>query len=178
MKPVVGIAISILLVLAVAGCKDKSADSALGGSPSLSALSITPANPVIPSGSSQNFTATGTYSDATTRVITTSVTWSSSNPAVATVSGEGLAQSVAAGTAVITASLGNVSGTTTVTVRDISAGSPFGFHPASVTKSGLQQQRVRGCAKYRGQMDARWGICVLVSGPAPPFRPNVHFYSI
>src|SRR5207247_7435925 len=61
-----------------------------------------------------------TFSDSTTQDLTTQVTWSSSSTAVATISNaggsQGLATSVAAGTTTITATLGLVSGNTTLTV--------------------------------------------------------------
>src|SRR5207245_6393546 len=68
----------------------------------------------------RQFTATGTFSDSTTQDLTTQVTWSSSSTAVATISNaggsQGLATSVAAGTTTITATLGGVSVSTTLTV--------------------------------------------------------------
>ena len=77
---------------------------------------MTPANPTIAAGLTQQFTATGTYSDATTANLTGSVTWASSNTAAATINSSGLATGVAAGTSTISATLGAVSGSTTLTV--------------------------------------------------------------
>ncbi|MDP2645520.1 MAG: Ig-like domain-containing protein, partial [Desulfobacterales bacterium] len=81
---------------------------------------VTPVDPTIPIGLMQQFTATGTYSDGTTRDLTTSVTWSSSNTGTATVSNipgsNGLATSVAAGSTTITATSESLSGSTTLTV--------------------------------------------------------------
>ena len=83
----------------------------------LVSIAVTPADPSIASGQTQQFTATGTYTDASTADITTEVTWASSNTDVATI-GEstGLATAVAAGTAEITATQGAISGGTTLTV--------------------------------------------------------------
>jgi hypothetical protein len=71
----------------------------------LTSLAITPTNPSIALGTTQQFTATGTYSDGSTQDLTTAVTWSSSNSAVAAISNasgsEGLATSVAAGSTTI-----------------------------------------------------------------------------
>ena len=83
----------------------------------LTSVSVTPANPAIRVAATQQFTATGTYSDASTQVITNSVTWSSSKTSVATVSGSGLATAVAAGSSTIQATSGAVSGSTTLTVN-------------------------------------------------------------
>ena len=78
----------------------------------LQSIAVTPANPSIAPGANQQFVATGTYSDATTAVITGSVTWGSATTSVATISAGGLAHAVAAGTSSISATLGGVSGST------------------------------------------------------------------
>jgi uncharacterized protein YjdB len=83
----------------------------------LTSVAVTPANPAIAIAATQQFTATGTYSDASTQVITNSVTWSSSKTSVATMSGSGLATGVAAGSSTIQATSGAVSGSTTLTVN-------------------------------------------------------------
>ncbi len=86
----------------------------------LDSIAVTPTNPSIALGTTQPFTAMGTYSDLSTQNLTTSVTWSSSDDLLATVSSaagsEGLATSVAVGTATITATSGLVSGNTNLTV--------------------------------------------------------------
>jgi hypothetical protein len=58
----------------------------------------------LPIGVTQQFTATGTYSDNSVQDISTAVIWTSSTPATASVDGNGLATGQAAGTADITAS--------------------------------------------------------------------------
>ena len=58
---------------------------------------MTPANASIAAGSTQQFTATGTYSDGSTADLTSQVTWSSSNSAVATMNSTGLATAIAGG---------------------------------------------------------------------------------
>jgi uncharacterized protein YjdB len=83
----------------------------------LTSIAVTPANPAIAVAATQQFTATGTYSDSSTQVITKSVTWSSSKTSVATVSGSGLATGVAAGSTTIQAASGSVSGSTLLTVN-------------------------------------------------------------
>ncbi|MBW4056180.1 MAG: ATP-dependent DNA ligase, partial [Proteobacteria bacterium] len=86
----------------------------------LVSLTVLPANPNIILGTTQQFSATGTFSDSTTRDLTTSATWSSSAPTVATVSNaagtNGLATSVSTGTTTITATSGGISGAATLTV--------------------------------------------------------------
>ena len=86
----------------------------------LTSIAITPANPRIALGTKLQFTATGTYSDATIQDLTAFVAWNSSNVAIATISNagvtRGLATSVAAGATTITAALGAVSNTVPVTL--------------------------------------------------------------
>ena len=109
----------LLLIIALAtGCGGGG-----GSNPTpkaLVSLSLTPTNPSATKGTTQQFTATGTYSDSSTENLTTSVTWSSSVTSVASISNtagsNGTATALAAGTTTITAVSGNVSGSTTLTV--------------------------------------------------------------
>jgi hypothetical protein len=82
----------------------------------LVSLSVTPDDVTIAVGATQQYTATGTYSDGTTSDITASVSWSSATTATATISSAGLATGVAAGTSEITATQGLISDSTTLTV--------------------------------------------------------------
>jgi uncharacterized protein YjdB len=86
----------------------------------LASIAITPLNPSIDLGASQQFTATGTYTDGSTSDITASVTWSASPAGVAVISNQtgsqGLATSSGVGSATITATLGAVSSSTSLTV--------------------------------------------------------------
>ncbi len=66
-------------------------------------------------GSSAQLTAIASYSDGSTKPVTTDATWTSSNTNQATVAA-GLVTGVAAGMPMITASFGGQSGTTTVTI--------------------------------------------------------------
>ena len=75
----------------------------------LQSIAVSPAAPSVGIGNTQQFTATGTYSDNSTKNITSSVTWASSNTLFATVDvTSGLATGVAVGTTQITATLGSV----------------------------------------------------------------------
>jgi hypothetical protein len=97
----------------------------------LSSIAVTPANPSISDGTTQQFTATGTYNDGSTQDLTNSVTWHSSNTSTATISstgfasGKGVGSSISAsglvaangvGASTIQATSGGVSGSTTLTV--------------------------------------------------------------
>ena len=89
----------------------------------LASISITPTNPSIVLGTIEQFTAMGTYSDNSTKDITRSVNWSSSNKSVATIGNvvmsKGKAGSRTVGTTTITAKSGRVSGSTTLTVTPV-----------------------------------------------------------
>ncbi|HEX3745090.1 MAG TPA: SBBP repeat-containing protein, partial [Bryobacteraceae bacterium] len=96
---------------------------AIGGSTVLTvtaatlvSLAVTPANPSIVKGQTQQFIATGTYSDSSTQNLTNSVTWTSATPAAATIVAGGLATGVGVGTSTISASAGAIGGSTVLTV--------------------------------------------------------------
>jgi hypothetical protein len=80
----------------------------------LASIQVTPNNATVANGLTEQFTATGTYTDGSTQNLTSQVTWASSNTAAATVSNasgsNGLASTAGVGAATISATLGNVSG--------------------------------------------------------------------
>jgi Regulator of chromosome condensation (RCC1) repeat/Bacterial Ig-like domain (group 2) len=73
----------------------------------LTSLSITPTSATVPVGGTQQFTATGTYSDGAQQVVTSSVVWATSAPLTFTVSNasgtSGVGYALAQGTAMISA---------------------------------------------------------------------------
>ncbi|WP_198152144.1 beta strand repeat-containing protein [Granulicella tundricola] len=86
------------------------------GAVTLSSITVAPSSASIAKGNTQQFTATGTYSDGSTRNVSTTVTWQSSVTAVATIDGNGLATSVAGGNTQIWASLSGRSAMATLSV--------------------------------------------------------------
>ncbi len=82
----------------------------------LISIAVTPANPSIALGSTQQFTATGTFSDSHTQDLTSTATWASDTPGTATVNQTGLAASVGTGTATISATSAGITGSTVLTV--------------------------------------------------------------
>ena len=86
--------------------------------PELVGIDVSPATASIAVSDTQQFTATGTYSDSTTADLTGDATWSSSDDGVATVSPSGLATGVSAGPATISASTGSISGSASLTVTE------------------------------------------------------------
>jgi hypothetical protein len=88
----------------------------------LVSIAVTPASPTVNAGANQQFTATGTYQDSSTRDISAQVTWNSSNPAAAVISGIGLATGQSAGSSNITATLNGV--TSNAALLTVEAGPP------------------------------------------------------
>ncbi len=83
--------------------------------PVLQSLAITPASLPLTVGEIGALVATATYDDASTQDVTSACSWSSSDPAAATVS-SGFVTGIAAGTATVTGSYGGMTDTSTVTV--------------------------------------------------------------
>jgi len=103
-------------------------------------IAVTPPNAQISLGTTQQYDAVATYADNTTADITSTATWTSSDPTVTTIAAGGLATSTGQGIAVITATQGGVSGTASLTVAPPALVS-IAVSPASVTiASGLTQQ--------------------------------------
>ena len=74
------------------------------------AIKITPPAISVAQGNTQQFTATGVFTDGTTQDLTASATWTTLNQGVATVSNSGLATGTASGASTIVATSGSVSG--------------------------------------------------------------------
>ncbi len=82
----------------------------------LASIAISPVAASLPVNTSLQFTATGTYKDGSSRDLTALVNWASFSTATATINPSGLATGIAAGSTTITASLGSIAGTTSLTV--------------------------------------------------------------
>ena len=82
----------------------------------LNSITVAPSDPSISLGGTQQFTATGNFSDGTTEDLTAQVTWTSSDVSVATISAGGLASTAGKGSTTITAKLNGISGTASLTV--------------------------------------------------------------
>lgn len=110
----------------------------------ITALAVTPANPSVANGTKQQFKATATFSDKSTQDVTSTATWSSSSPGVATISNAtgsvGLAQALGAGSTTIGASYSGQSASTNLTVTTATVAS-IAVTPAtpSIAKGTRQQ---------------------------------------
>lgn len=119
--------------------------------PTLTSIAVGPTATIQQSKTLQ-MTATGTYSDGSTKTLTSGIFWSSASTNVATIgSTNGIVMGVSPGTSVITGAAGTVSGTATVTVTlsnitaikvtptnsSVVSGSPVSF-VATATANGQQ----------------------------------------
>lgn len=85
----------------------------------LVSIAVSPLNPSVPIATAQGFTAVGTFGDGSTQTLA-SVTWNSSNNAIAMITNDltnyGHAFAIAAGSATVSACAGSVCGSTAMTV--------------------------------------------------------------
>lgn len=106
---------SFLSLLAVAVLATAACDDSTGNDDSIANLSVNPPTPTLNVGSVQQLVATPTTSSG--RIVNNaSVSWSTSVPGVATVDGNGLVTAVGGGTTVITATVGDLTATSNITV--------------------------------------------------------------
>lgn len=85
----------------------------------LVAITISPNNPTIQPSKTQQFTATGTFGDNSTKDISSTVTWSSASANIATINSSGLATAgTSVGSTTVTAKSGNQTASTTLTVSN------------------------------------------------------------
>ena len=85
--------------------------------PVLNSIAVTPANPTLNVGATQQFTATGKFTDGSTQDVTGQVVWTSSNPAVGMVNSAGVVRTAAQGASFIIAALDGVAGFTQAIVN-------------------------------------------------------------
>jgi len=108
--------VALLCLGLLAGCSTSSAPKVVT-QPTLKSIQIALAQASVAAGLGDQLTATGKYSDGTSKDLSATVTWMSSNQTVATVSGAGVVSTAAQGTATITGSLSGVTGSVTLTVN-------------------------------------------------------------
>jgi Bacterial Ig-like domain (group 2) len=86
------------------------------GAATLVSIEVTAPDASLPLGESEALTAIGTFSDSTTKNLTHSLAWTSSRASVAAVNPSGEVTGDAIGAATVSASLGNIAGSTTLTI--------------------------------------------------------------
>jgi trimeric autotransporter adhesin len=110
---------ALLCLSVLSGCGAGGFAPGIGGNTDvvLVSIAITPANPDLILGTLNQFTAIGTFSDQSTKDITASVAWSSSNQNIASINNGGLAAAFALGSLSISATSDSITGSTSVTVQ-------------------------------------------------------------
>ena len=90
----------------------------------LSSIAVTPANATVGIGGIQQFVATGTYSDGSNAIITSSASWTSGTIANGTIASTGAATGIAVGTTTITATSGTKNGSAVLTIAAVAPPPP------------------------------------------------------
>ena len=162
-----GIAAGVATITATASSVQGSANLTVNAIAKLTAIAITPQLPSIPISTTQQFTASGTYSDGSTRDLSSLVTWSSSSTVTATVDVNGLVTSIAAGSTTITATLGSVMQTFTLTVSTPTISDIF-VSPDGLTEPIGVSQQYTATADYSdgSSSDLSSGVTWASSAPA------------
>ena len=119
----------------------------------LQSLAVSPSSVSLDTGAPQQFTATASYSDGSTRNVTKQAAWSSSDPSVMTVTGAGTGiAGQQAGTSQITALCDGQSGTSRVTVTASSSAqrtiTGISVSPAAATVTAGSGQQFTATAVY------------------------------
>lgn len=135
-------AMFVSALLAACGSGDQGRDPILGVDAAvLTTVTVTPALASVPVGLTQQYVATATYSDNSTRDVTATSAWASATPASATVNAStGLATAVAVGTSSISATWGGKSGSATLTVLPAALVSMSVTPPNPIANVGVTQQ--------------------------------------
>jgi hypothetical protein len=117
------------------------------GPAALVLIAVSPANGTVPSGESLQFSATGTYSDGSSKQLNSGVQWSSADPSVATITAAGVASGVSMGGSNITATVGNVAGTAALTVTG-AAIVALNIQPSAVSMVLGSSRQLRAIASF------------------------------
>jgi trimeric autotransporter adhesin len=152
------VAVSLVCIMLLAACNC---------APTLQYILITPTTSTISVGTTQQFTATGYYSNGSTTP-GFSVTWASTSTAVATIDNTGVATGVAPGTTTITATaLGITATPATLNVNQLLS---IAITPAtaSVVAGGTQQYTATGTFKKPDGTTGTSDVTTLVTWSATP----------
>ena len=117
---------------------------------SVTSLAVTPSTRSVNLGSTGSYTATATYSNATTQNVTALASWSSLNTSYATLSAQGLFTCIAGGTATIQATYKASTATATIVCASL---------PVGITTTGLPS----------GNVSNAYNFCLSASGGTTPY---------
>jgi Bacterial Ig-like domain (group 2) len=181
MKKLVLVVLLMGVALFFVGCGGSSSSGGGGNTtPTLVSIQVTPASPTIPLKGTQQFIATGTYSDGSTKSLTSTANWLSSATTVASITTSGLATALTGGTTTITASSGGVSGSTTLTVANPLVSIAVTPSAVSLAPNATQQYTATGTYADNSTQNitstvtwsASVGATITASGLATAVTPN------
>ena len=115
--------------------------------PTLQSISVSPQNSTVVAGLTQQFSATGHFSDGSSNTMS-SVTWASSDASVATINSTGLLTAVKQGAVSVSATSGNASGSTGLTVT--AAPQPLSYLAGPALTSGIGHPKGVVVADFNG----------------------------
>jgi hypothetical protein len=144
---------ALLLLASCGGSSNSSTNSPAppSGPATLQSITITPGIATIAQGTTQAFTATGNYSDGSTKDLTPTAQWSCLLPNMAMVSNssptQGLATGISPGTVVISASSGNFTNSAQLTITGATLAS-LAVTPVTTTIGFENQQQYKAVATF------------------------------
>ena len=135
--------------------------------PTLNLITVTPPSPSVTVGQTQQFKATATFSDNSTKDVTGSTTWSSSDTTIATIASSGLATSLKVGSVTITGTLQTVNGSTSL---GVSASPPpqvsVSILPISVNVAAGGSQQFSASVTGSPNTAVTWEVSGIAGGNA------------
>jgi hypothetical protein len=148
--------LALLLALSVsailAGCMGSSGSSQTNNPPpTITSISLTPQNSAVTVGKTLQFSAQATYSDGSTKDITSAATWATSDTTLATVS-SGVVTGVKIGVVEVGVGSGTIKATAllNVTTKSFNQGSLNGFYAFTLTAETNQARFEVGSIKADG----------------------------
>jgi alpha-tubulin suppressor-like RCC1 family protein len=127
----------LIVFAALSGCGGGGGGSTTSAGATLESIAVTPADTTLAIGLTLQFVATGTYSDGSTKDLTSSAKWTAGGSSLITLYTTGLALAKVAGVETVTATVGTQSGSTKLTIK-----SPFvaistgGYHTVALKADG------------------------------------------
>ena len=166
------------LITATSGAQSNSTNLTITDA-TLNSIDVTPINPSIIKNSSQNFVATGHYSDGSTTNITSTVMWSSADTLVATLNpneqlNSGRATAIEVGSSVIQASLSGVFADTTLNVTAALPSNPLAPELGEVARFAMLASQAITTTSGSAIVDGDLGILDQARSYYAGFTPGVN----
>lgn len=123
-------------------------------------LAVSPAGATLPTGATAQFSAEGTYDDGHVQDLTDESTWTAADPAIASVSNQGLVTALSEGSTAITATLNGFSDDANMTVRD-----PVEVESVEVTPQDVEML-LDGDQQFNARVHYTDGSTQVITGSA------------